>query len=185
MHKHHIIPKHAGGIDDASNIIELTIEQHAEEHRKLFEQYGRWQDYVAWQGLLGRIGKEEIHRMAASEANKKRKRTSKEFQKGWETRRKKGWKPSEKVKESVSRALKGRPKGPCSKKHRENISKSIKTLYDSGQLKGSFPNHDGTKWWNNGVMNKRSIECPGEEWVLGRLGDPKRFTPKKWKKDLQ
>lgn len=24
-HKHHIIPKHAGGTDDASNIVELTV----------------------------------------------------------------------------------------------------------------------------------------------------------------
>jgi predicted molibdopterin-dependent oxidoreductase YjgC len=29
-HKHHIIPKHMGGTDDESNIIELTIEEHAE-----------------------------------------------------------------------------------------------------------------------------------------------------------
>ena len=175
MHKHHIIPKHAGGTDDASNIIELTTEQHAEEHRKLFEQYARWQDYVAWKALSGAIGKEEIQRMAASEAMKKRKRTSKEFQKGWETRRKNGWKYSEEIKKSVSKALKGRPKGPCSKKHKENISKSIQALYDSGQLKGNFPNLSATKWWNNGIMNKRSKECPGEGWLLGRL----------WKKDMQ
>lgn len=27
----------------------------------------------------------------------------------------------------------------------------------------------GTKWWNNGISNKRSVEKPGEEWVPGML----------------
>lgn len=51
LHKHHIIPKHLGGTDDPSNLVELTVEEHAEAHRLLYEQHGRWQDYVAWQGL--------------------------------------------------------------------------------------------------------------------------------------
>ena len=25
-------------------------------------------------------------------------------------------------------------------------------------------------WWNNGTKNLRSVECPGEEWVPGKLG---------------
>jgi hypothetical protein len=51
LHKHHIIPRYMGGTDDPSNLVELTVEQHAEAHRLLYEQYGNWQDYVAWQGL--------------------------------------------------------------------------------------------------------------------------------------
>ena len=50
-HKHHIIPKHAGGTDDPSNLVELSVDDHAEAHKVLYEQCGRWQDYVAWQGL--------------------------------------------------------------------------------------------------------------------------------------
>lgn len=59
-HKHHIIPKHAGGSDDPSNIVELTVEEHAEAHRKLYEEHGRWQDRIAWQALAGMIDKEHI-----------------------------------------------------------------------------------------------------------------------------
>jgi hypothetical protein len=59
-HKHHIIPKHMGGSDDPSNLVELTVSEHAEAHRVLFETYGRWQDNVAWKALNGHIGKEEI-----------------------------------------------------------------------------------------------------------------------------
>ena len=66
-HKHHIVPRHMGGSDDASNLVELTIEEHAEAHRMLFEQHGHWQDELAWKGLAGIIGKEEIvSRMNAS-----------------------------------------------------------------------------------------------------------------------
>ena len=59
-HKHHIIPRHAGGTDDPSNIVQLSIEEHAEAHRILFEQYGRIQDKLAWKGLLGMIDTQEI-----------------------------------------------------------------------------------------------------------------------------
>lgn len=54
-HLHHIIPKHVGGTDDPSNLIRLTVEEHAEAHKKLWEQHGRWQDKIAWQTLSGQI----------------------------------------------------------------------------------------------------------------------------------
>ena len=52
-----------GGSDDPSNLVELTVEEHAEAHRKLWEQYGNIKDYCAWKGLSGQIGKEEIIRL--------------------------------------------------------------------------------------------------------------------------
>jgi DNA modification methylase len=51
-HKHHIIPKHQGGSDDPSNLVELTVEEHALAHKLLYEQYGKWEDilikYANW-----------------------------------------------------------------------------------------------------------------------------------------
>jgi len=72
-HRHHIIPRHAGGTDDPSNIVELTIEEHAEAHRLLYEEHGRWQDKVAWRALSGQIDKDEITAEARREAGKKRR----------------------------------------------------------------------------------------------------------------
>jgi hypothetical protein len=69
-HIHHIVPKHMGGTDDPSNLIELSVEEHAEAHRKLYEEYGNEYDRLAWLGLSGIIGKEEIRRKVISEANK-------------------------------------------------------------------------------------------------------------------
>lgn len=51
-----------GGTNDPSNIKELSIEEHALEHKHLFEQHGHWQDYIAWQGLSGRISCEDVIR---------------------------------------------------------------------------------------------------------------------------
>ena len=56
-HLHHILPKYLGGTDDPENLIELTVEEHAEAHRLLFERHGNWQDYCAWMALSVRIGK--------------------------------------------------------------------------------------------------------------------------------
>jgi hypothetical protein len=59
LHKHHIIPKHAGGTNDSSNIVRLPVAEHAEAHRLLYEQYGRIQDKIAWLGLSGRTAEQE------------------------------------------------------------------------------------------------------------------------------
>lgn len=64
-HKHHILPKHAGGTDDENNLVYLTIEEHAIAHKLLYEKYGRLEDKLAWLGLSGQIGKDEILRQIA------------------------------------------------------------------------------------------------------------------------
>ena len=74
-HKHHIIPKHMGGTDDPSNLIVLTVEEHAEAHRKLYEEHGRWQDQLAYQALLGNINKEEARIIAVKKSNTGRKQS--------------------------------------------------------------------------------------------------------------
>ena len=72
-HNHHIIPKHAGGTDAPENMILLTSEEHAEAHLKLYEEHGRWQDKLAWLGISGRKGREELIQMAQSLGGKKNK----------------------------------------------------------------------------------------------------------------
>jgi hypothetical protein len=62
-----------GGTDDKNNIVELTIEEHAEAHKKLWEQNGKWEDYYAWQGLSGIIPKKELVKRLQSIANSKPK----------------------------------------------------------------------------------------------------------------
>jgi len=80
-HKHHKIPQHAGGTDDVSNIVQLTVEEHAKAHKILYSEYGRWQDYVAWKALEGCVSKAEIIRMIQSLATKGKKQSHEHIQK--------------------------------------------------------------------------------------------------------
>lgn len=72
LHKHHIIPKHMGGSDDPSNLIELTVEEHAEAHRKLWEEHGSEYDKIAWLSLTNQIENAEARILAVIEWNKNR-----------------------------------------------------------------------------------------------------------------
>jgi hypothetical protein len=119
-HKHHIVPKHMGGSADKENIVELTIEEHAEAHRVLWETYGKWQDYLAWNGLLKRIKCEEVAREASRLAN-----TGKLMSE--ETRKKisiskKGVKHS---KEHIENNRKAQTGKILSQEHREKIKKAL------------------------------------------------------------
>jgi len=60
-----------GGSDEPNNLIELSIEQHAEAHKKLWEKYGCWQDKVAWKALSGQISISEAKKLAQIEGAKK------------------------------------------------------------------------------------------------------------------
>jgi len=75
-----------GGTNDQHNIVELTIEQHAEAHRILYEQYGHWQDYVAWQGLINLDAKFDAAKQSMIEGGRKGAKTMIKQRKGktWE-----------------------------------------------------------------------------------------------------
>ena len=53
VHRHHIIPRHMGGTDEPSNIIEVTVEEHAELHRRLYVAFECLEDKLAWKMLEG------------------------------------------------------------------------------------------------------------------------------------
>jgi len=71
-HKHHIIPKHMGGTDDEDNLVDLTVSEHAEAHRKLYDEHGYYQDKIAWLALSGQIDNQEASRRIQSETMKAR-----------------------------------------------------------------------------------------------------------------
>ena len=70
-HKHHIIPKHRGGSDDSSNLVEVSVTQHAMWHYAEWQLNGDEWDRIAWLGLAGISTCAEIVKKVQIEAGKR------------------------------------------------------------------------------------------------------------------
>lgn len=79
-HSHHVLPKHLGGSDNPNNLKRVTILEHVQIHKELYEQYGRWQDKLAWMGLAGLIDKQEILKQVMLEGARLGAKRSNEIQ---------------------------------------------------------------------------------------------------------
>lgn len=60
-HKHHYIPRHAGGTNDPSNIWKVTVEMHALLHLERWILTDSYFDYISWKRLSHQINKEELY----------------------------------------------------------------------------------------------------------------------------
>lgn len=177
-HIHHIIPKHMGGSDDLSNLIELSIKDHAEAHRLLYEKYGKIQDYYAWQGLIRNVKKEDIF-LGLMKSKEIREKISNGVQNHWNNlteeekiiRRNqfleirkltpgskgKNWKLSEETRKKQSK--------PKSEDHKKNISKSLK-----GKRIGKDNPCFGSIWITNetSTIKINNQDAIPDGWRMGR-----------------
>ena len=76
---------------------------------------------------------------------------------------------AEETKRKISQTKKGCLGTFTGKKHTQETKDKIRNHHKGKPFLGTHNNSKETKWWNNGHNNKRSIECPGEEWKVGRL----------------
>lgn len=114
-HKHHIVPRHMGGSDDQSNIILLSVDEHAEAHRLLYEQHGKQEDFMAWKMLSGKTEEAEVARIELAKEG---------FQKFIKTDSALDWK------QNISDSLKGHIQ---SQESRDKKSVSLKKAYSEGR----------------------------------------------------
>ena len=59
-HRQRVTPGHVGGKYENGNVIEVNVTQHAMWHFANWQLWGRKEDWLAWRGLTGIIGKEEM-----------------------------------------------------------------------------------------------------------------------------
>jgi hypothetical protein len=76
--------------------------------------------------------------------------------------------PSEEHRRKNGEAKKGNTNW-LGKKHTEETKEKIRNIHKGKPFPGIHNSNKETKWWNDGQINKRSVECPGEEWKFGRL----------------
>lgn len=100
-----------------------------------------------------------------------------------------GKKRTDETKQKISAANSGKVKGPLSletklklgdalsgqsnpfygKQHEPELKKRMNAK-TSATMKGRMPKNIPTGlWWNNGKINKRTHECPGLEWIRGKV----------------
>ena len=142
-HLHHIVPTHAGGTDDPSNLIRVTREQHAEIHRQRWLALGDYYDCCAANLLSGDWTAEEARKSAAAEGIRRSKKHKTSAAQNWRDYNATGAAKESQKKGSKAQSLEDKAKG--------------------GRIGGKMP------FWNNGLNNKRSHTCPGEGYVLGKL----------------
>ena len=109
-HTHHIIPKHAGGTDDPSNLVKLTIEEHAQAHLDLYEKNKDERDLLAYKFLLGQIDKQDV--IKALQKLPKTDQHKKKISESLKGERNPQWgkTTTQKQKDAVSKAMKGKKK---------------------------------------------------------------------------
>jgi group I intron endonuclease len=76
---------------------------------------------------------------------------------------------SEETKKKLSEVNRGKMPWIFGKKHTLETREKIRLSHLGKSLGEHHNNHKNSKWWNNGQINKRSVECPGNEWKSGRL----------------
>ena len=178
-----------GGSDDPSNLIELTVEEHADAHRKLWEQYSNIKDYCAWKGLSGQIGKEEIVRLLMDPTGRvhteetKQKISKSQLGKPKHTEESKenlkqfrmGTKQSEETKRKISEAGLGN-KRCLGYKHTEETKEKVSKSLEGNKRWSSNPNVSEEE-------RKKRSEASKERWRQYRISkglDPDKSIDKRY-----
>ena len=137
-HKHHIIPRHAGGTDDPSNLIELSIEEHAQAHLNLYEQHGDQRDLLAHRMLLGQVTNAEANALLRKLPKTQQHKDKISVAVSGAKNGMYGKKTSQKQKDAVSKATKGIPKPKLSALYKERCANGTHHLPDTRGAKNGM-----------------------------------------------
>jgi len=168
-HLHHIIPRHAGGTDDSSNLVELTIEDHAIAHEVRYRMFGDERDAVAARMIRGQISHYDAFIEMISRPKSEAWKVKMSERMSGENNPMYGKKTSEKQKQAVSRALKGK------KKWYKVADNRPPPMFgkDNGKSRAIYA--EGKRWesirqcaihygWNHNAVRYRLNSAKWKEW---------------------
>jgi hypothetical protein len=143
--------KHFGHWSNIEECNKTVRKKLSETSKKLHQDPVYKQKYMEGRKKLPPQTPEQIAKRSASNTGKKR---------------------TEETKRKISEGNKGKILGPLSEQHDPELKKQMNAK-TSVTMKGRPPNNvkyiKGSFWWNNGVINKRSKECPGDGWFRGTV----------------
>jgi hypothetical protein len=76
---------------------------------------------------------------------------------------------TDEMRRKMSVAAKKREPNFLGKTHTKEVRNKLSKLYKGKPFPGKHNSSAGTRWWNDGQINKRSVECPGKEFIPGRI----------------
>ena len=155
-HKHHIIPRYKGGSDEPTNLVEVSITQHAMYHFCNYQLWGNAEDYVAWRGLSGQISEQEflveklkIFSQKGLEIIKKRREEDPEFSEMIKRNQKESWNKNRE--KNLEKILSQQPLAVEAARTPENIEKKKRSLALINHQQGDKNSQYGTIWITNGT----------------------------------
>lgn len=183
-HRHHVLPKHAGGTDDDDNIVYLTVDEHIVAHRKLFEQFGNPADVAAANYLEAsrQLGFNEAKhfffiemcKRGASNAHLAKQQNGFYAKLGKMNGDRLRGKQQPHLTAASVKAVGG------SQWYNNGVEDRRLSLCPDGWKEGRLFQHDtatkqrvsakmsAMRWWTDGKVNKRSQHQPSSEFILGR-----------------
>jgi len=173
--KYYNLRKHKWGHWSTDENNRLTIRQKLSEASKKLHQDPVYKEkYLLGRKNLPAQTKEHIEKRAAGNRGKKR---SEEFKKylseinSGENNPHYGKTLSEETKQKLRERMLGEKNPFYGKKHPEGKMKEVGKKI-SATLKGRTPKNwevlKNAFWWTDGTINKKCMECPGDQWTRGR-----------------
>ena len=160
-----------GGTDDPSNLVKLTIEEHAEAHKKLWETHGLWQDNIAWKALSGQI----THYEATIQAIKITKTGSKhtDHQKKLWSENRLGSKNAFYGRKHSDETISKMRNAKLGKKQTEEQKQKYKR---SGELNSFYGKHHSEEFCNSQRLNRLGKKDSPETREKKRIAQLKRYN---------
>ena len=133
-----------GGSNDPTNLLEVTVEEHAELHLALYLEHGKREDWIAFHMLAGKTTDKEWARRESARAYMSRRVVSEE------------------TKKKISESKKGQSPWIAGKNHREESIQKMKDTEQNRQYR-RIKCLELDKVWDNAHLAEQELNIPKKQ----------------------